>query len=323
MSLVTTALVLDSAGVLWMSGEDRLDFLERMSTNRLSDLESGMGRATAVLSDIGRVVDFVGCFSAAEGAIVVTSALGAAPALAGHLRKYILFNDRVRITDASDQVTVFRLVGPGAAEILRSVTTVDASALPPSAWVEIGEGEESTWVLPHVPPDRSLGFDIVVPQGARSIDMRARIAGAGVGVGLADVDNYAMARIEARRPAWGYEIDGARNPLELDLREVIDFSKGCYIGQEIVARLDTYDKIQLQMVRLRSSAPMSSGDRAYTSDPGIEHAGARRKSGSVTSAARLGREWHALAIVPTAFGAALEKLVIVGDAGALTAEVVR
>lgn len=333
---MTTTLVVDAAAVVWMSGEDRLGFLERLSTARLTDLSPGNGRATAVLTDIGRVVDFVGCYAAAKGIILVTSAPGVAPALAGHLRRYVLFNDRVRITDASEQVTVLRLIGLGAAGMAGMVTGIDVAALPPSEWAERGEGEEAIWILPHVPPDRSMGVDIVIPHGARADVVRARMIEAGAALASADSDALALARIEARRPAWGAEIDGTTNPLELDLRDVVDFDKGCYIGQEVVARLDTYAKVQRRMVRLRSAAPLNAGDRVIASGgTGDTSAGSetqrtsssfntsarsetRRSSGVVTTAARSGVEWRALALVPSALIAASPATLEISDHGRST-----
>ena len=312
---MTTHLFTGTAGVVWMSGADRLDFLERLSTARLKDLPVGQGRATAVLTDIGRVVDMVGCYASGDGAILITSALEAAPALAEHLQSYVMFRDDVRITDASGQVDVIRLLGPDATRVVETATGADLSSLPGSGWLEVGEGETSTWVLRHLPPDRMNGIDVVVPVGAWSEHMIAALIRAGAV--KSDRDVYTVARIGAALPAWGAEIDGTSNPLELGLKSIIDFEKGCYIGQEVVARLDTYDKVQRRLVRLRSSMSLVKGEPVQEKRVGEDarngnRAAGRRKAGTITSVARSGSEWLALAFVPTTLDLAQGR-VLVGD----------
>jgi folate-binding protein YgfZ len=68
-------------------------------------------------------------------------------------------------------------------------------------------------------------------------------------------------RIQHAVPLYGQEMGDAYNPLEAGLIGSIDFHKGCYIGQEVIARLDTYQKVQKRLVRLRFSpeAPVSPG----------------------------------------------------------------
>ena len=60
-----------------------------------------------------------------------------------------------------------------------------------------------------------------------------------------------VARVEMGAPAYGKELSEDFNPLEANLLEYISFTKGCYVGQEVVARLKTYNKVQRQLVGLR------------------------------------------------------------------------
>lgn len=65
--------------------------------------------------------------------------------------------------------------------------------------------------------------------------------------------NFPQHRIDNNIPAAGHEIVEAYNPLELGLKDCISFSKGCYIGQEVIARLDTYDKVRRQLLPFKIS----------------------------------------------------------------------
>ncbi|MEO8083532.1 MAG: hypothetical protein ABI780_06905 [Ardenticatenales bacterium] len=288
--------ITDAVGLVWLSGADRLSFLHRMSTNRVADLAVGEGRSTVLVSDAGRVVDVVGCHHAVGGTVLVTSAPAAAPVVAAHLSRYTLRDD-VRVTDATGQVVVRRVVGDRAIAMVERL--VGAIPVPPTgAFVDHGEGAASIWALRHTAPWPDSGWDIVMPAAASSEPFDR--AGITTGVEPLSAGDYAMLRIRHRLPAFGAEIDGTANPLELGLIRQIDFGKGCYIGQEIVARLDTYQKVQRRLVTLHGDAPMSVGDVVHPK--GVPPTSRRRDGlGRITSVASDGDGSLALAIVPSAW----------------------
>jgi folate-binding protein YgfZ len=67
--------------------------------------------------------------------------------------------------------------------------------------------------------------------------------------------------VEAGRPAWGAELDGSVIPLEANLADAISFDKGCYLGQEIIARIHSRGHTNRSLIGLRSDIEMCSGDR--------------------------------------------------------------
>ena len=93
------------------------------------------------------------------------------------------------------------------------------------------------------------GFDLVVA-GSDTGTLSAELSRHGEGLGLEPVGTEAldMLRIEHGVPTYGSELTEEVNPLEAGLVDFISFNKGCYIGQEVVARLNTYDKVQRQLV---------------------------------------------------------------------------
>ena len=96
------------------------------------------------------------------------------------------------------------------------------------------------------------------------------------------------ARIEAafRRP--GAELNDRVNPLEAGLEEFVSFTKGCYVGQEVIARLDTYDKVQRRLVRLDAPDGTAPGE-SLTS--GTRTAGWVTSVSSLTDNGRVARAW--------------------------------
>ncbi len=311
-----TGFVVGRVDVVWLGGAARLDFLQRMSTRRLVDLAPGEGRATAVVSDTGRMVDLVACHAGDAGAALVTTGPGAAAVVAAHLRRYVLYGDDVRVTDASGQVTVLRVVGPAAIGVVDAavdgIVAGDAAgrggidrapagassvaAMTPGQWRIVGPDARPVWVLRHPRPGGLEGFDVVVPAGDAARAAADRLAAAGAR--RWDDGAYAAARVAAGVPAFGAEYRAGEgdhaNPLELGLRGVVDFDKGCYIGQEVIARLENYDKVQRRLVRLRCRARVAAGDAV--SQPSA--AGERARAGRVTTAVGVGATWWALALVP-------------------------
>lgn len=299
-----------AVGVVWLGGPDRLAYLDRLSTNRVRDLDRGRGRATAVLTDAGRVVDVVACYQGDEGAVLITTSPEAAPAVAAHLRRYVLYSDDVRVTDASGQVEAVRVLGPAAwAAAAAAVEAAARHAVPggaggdePGSWREV-EGAWPIWLLGHPSPGGLGGVDIVVPSGDPVASIAERLA--ATGTPALEAAGYDALRIASCQPRFGAEIDGVANPLELGLRDLVDFAKGCYIGQEIVARLDTYERVQRRLVRLESVEAIAVGDRISAKD------GAKRgpRGCRVTSVAEDGDRWHALSLAPHSMAAGDRALV--------------
>jgi hypothetical protein len=91
---------------------------------------------------------------------------------------------------------------------------------------------------------------------------------------------YEAVRLQHAVPLYGHEMGDAYNPLEAGLIGSIDFHKGCYIGQEVIARLDTYQKVQKRLVRLRFSP-----DAKVFQDAALEDDG--QQVGKVTSVTSL------------------------------------
>jgi tRNA-modifying protein YgfZ len=120
-------------------------------------------------------------------------------------------------------------------------------------------------------------FDLILsPEAAPPVWQQ--LTGAGITpVGL---EAYQAVRVRYAVPLYGHEMGDAYNPLEAGLIGSVDFHKGCYIGQEVIARLDTYQKVQKRLVMLRF-APEASVSQGAS----LEHNG--QAVGAVTSVTRI------------------------------------
>lgn len=115
-------------------------------------------------------------------------------------------------------------------------------------------------------------------------------------------------RIRASIPLYGREMGDTYNPLEAGLIGAVDFTKGCYIGQEVIARLDTYRKVQKRLVALRFSQPSSAevGSKLISGD---------KEVGVVTSMGLIpgDSEMVGLGYVRSAFAAVGSRICVTGD----------
>ncbi|MCA9752109.1 MAG: folate-binding protein YgfZ [Gemmatimonadetes bacterium] len=146
--------------------------------------------------------------------------------------------------------------------------------------VEIEEsGDEVVTLVGEVPAELAPGLTI-----ARDGDVVAHVFGPGAAAATADVPpaapgEWERIRIETLRPAFGAEWDDRSLPLEVGLAGCIDFTKGCYLGQEVVARLYNYRRVKRHLVRLTLEG-------ADVPAPGTELLAGDAPVGRITTAAR-------------------------------------
>ena len=281
-------------GVLQVGGEDRLDLLNRMSTNQLLHLTPGTGAVTVFTTPIGRIVEVARVLSQPEQVLLLT-APGRAEPLRAWLQRHIFFQDKVSLAELTGPWSHWGIYGPQGLEVARAIAP-ELPALEPGAHVELPSG--MAWSVLQPRP----GFEFAL-QGEAT-----QRAAAGWPTGAAEQQAYEALRIEAGLPAAGREITSDAIPLEVGLWEAVSFSKGCYIGQEIIARMESRGRQarQLAGVRLEQAA-----------EPGASLRQGNSLQGSLTSVAaspRLG--WIGLAVVkPAALGKAGGR-VGVGEGGA-------
>ncbi len=239
------ALVQRPSGRLRCSGEDALDLLNRLSTNALMDLPESGGANTALTSNKGRIIDMLFVLRQHDRLLVITS-----PGNESRVREWLDFYtiiEDVEIEDITDSTTSVSLVGPASADLLSRVSRPPIPAPAPGSSVAVSvHGIEATAIRRDV--GGIMAFDLIAPApGGPALDAALTDAGAV----RADPEVMERVRIEQGVPAFGAELGEAYNPLEAGLQPIISYTKGCYIGQEVIARLTTYDKVQKRLVRLR------------------------------------------------------------------------
>ena len=264
-----------------LTGEDRRTFLHGLLTNDIAALAAGHGTYAAYLTPQGRMICDMRVIETGPRVLLGVERSVAAP-LATRL-KTLIFSEDVQVQDASEAFVELGLYGPGAGALIARVAGISTGAL---------QAEYDNVTSPFtVVRDETFGvagFDLIVPRGDREV-VRQRLV--DLGAIPADAATLETLRIEAGRPRFGVDMFTDTIPLEagIDAR-AISFTKGCYVGQEVIVRVmhRGHGRVARRLVRL--VLPAATPPR-----PGAPVFAAEQRVGEVTSSAESPRAGAPLA----------------------------
>ncbi len=230
-------------GMIELRGKDVLDFLHRISTNNIKDLGKEQIIKTIFTTEKGRIIDLTTLLNFEDYQILFTSSEHQ-PKVIGWLGKYIISDD-VKASDINGKYTLLEIRGPQADSFLTLICGTVVNNIAEDSFKVIsaegmlfflakmrdGKGHLKYWVI----ADQMNGYRFIkfAMENKGIFDFR-----------LVGEEAWNIYRVEQGIPAAPNEINDEYNPNEAGLLKFIDFKKGCYIGQEVIARLDTYDKVQ-------------------------------------------------------------------------------
>ena len=255
---------------LRLTGEDRLRFLNGQVSNDMRRAKADEAVYTGVMTIKGKLC--ADAFVHVEGEALLVDADGELrESLAARLEKYIIADD-VQVEDVTDQVGLFHLLDfydePGNTAVPKL----------PSVLREIGPGVRGVRATRLGRPGMDVIFDAALDSIVRAQMHHARYT-------LLNEDAAEAMRILMGVPRWGAELDESVLPAEAGIEErAVSFSKGCYIGQEVVSRVRSVGHVnrQLRGFRATDASPLYAGMRLHATDA----AGTVGKEvGRITSAA--------------------------------------
>jgi folate-binding protein YgfZ len=267
---------LDHAGLVEIAGEDRTTWLNGMISNDVARLEPGRERSgchAALLTNRGAIVADLHVVERGDRFWMLVERSALSDAIAA-LEKFIVADD-VTLEDVTSDWRQWSLEGPAAPAVLEALG-VDAT-LADGAGVEVEIAGQPV-VLVAVGVTGEWARRVIAPTRAQTA-VEAALLDAGVAVGLVsgDAETLEMLRIEAGVPRQGLELDQDVLPDEARLDSAISTTKGCYVGQEIVARLRSRGQVNHLLVGL-----CFEGEAAPV---GAELLAAGKRTGEVTSVA--------------------------------------
>lgn len=238
-------------GLLKISDHDRIRFLHNQSTNDFQTLKPGHGCDTVFVTSTARTIELVTAYLTEDAALVLISP-NRIQEIIKWLDRYLFPMDRVILTDISKQNCTFTLIGAESDSLLAKL----GIGLP------IGDSYASHQLLTindlevRVAIGSGLGLPgytliVAAHDGAKLWSILTEAGAIPMGESV-----WQKLRITQGRPFPDSELTEDYNPLEAGLWKTISFNKGCYIGQETIARLNTYKGVKQRLwgIRLQSSA---------------------------------------------------------------------
>ena len=243
-------------GRIRLTGADRVRFLHNQTTNSIEQLSAGEGCHSVFVTSTGRTIDLATVYAFADSLFVVVSP-GMSQQIYDWMDKYIFFSDKVTLTDEGEETFLFTVIGEGCDELARSLgaeVLIGQTAFTHRAIV-LASSENNI----QIACDAELaipGYTLWGPT-AQADAVRQAILSAGTTTGTDQ--QWENLRIQQGRPAPGKELTDDDNPLEAGLWHSISFEKGCYIGQETIARLNTYKGVKKRLWGLAIDQPVLAG----------------------------------------------------------------
>jgi tRNA-modifying protein YgfZ len=240
-----------SLGRIKVSGDDRLRFLHNQSTNDFQSLKPGQGCDTVFLTSTARTIDLATAYILEDAVILLVS-----PNRREWLDKYIFFTDKVELTDVTQQTCTFSLIGSGSDAVMEKLGAGELMGQP--------YGNHNTYKIGTVESVRiavgsglaSPGYTLIFPATEKTTLWNQLVE---MGVVEMSANAWETLRIIQGRPVPEQELTDDYNPLEVGLWQTISFNKGCYIGQETIARLNTYKGVKTYLWGISLNAAAETG----------------------------------------------------------------
>ncbi len=275
-------------GLIEISGDDRLRFLHNQSTNNFNILKPGEGCDTVFVTPTARTIDLTTAYVTENNVLLLVSPIRCQQ-LVEWFDRYLFPMDKVEVKDISSEYAIFSLIG---VESKNSIAKL-AGTTPPDApdashqLMNLGNVEVRVAVGSGLATE---GYTLIVPanNAAEVWQMLVETGAVPMGDRL-----WQQLRIQQGRPAPDYELTDDYNPLEAGLWNTISFEKGCYIGQETIARLNTYKGVKQRLWGVRLNGKVELGNVVQVGD---------EKVGKLTSCTETNDGYFGLVYIRTKAG---------------------
>lgn len=258
--------ILFDAVIVKLTGKDVLDFLHRISTNSLLNLQPQQQRNTLFLNEKGRFIDRATLLSLDNEYRLIGSP-DQHKRLFNWINKFVIMED-IGSEDLSDKLTMLEFIGPQTDSFLTLMlgSEVDLNDVRKVQTLGVDGFQFLFFVNREL---NGLKISKIVIEKEKAMEFINYMFGIKSVFDLMLIGNDAFdaLRIQNGIPSLPQEINDLTNPYEINLIDEVNFKKGCYIGQEVIARLDTYNKVQRALVRATfSSTPIEKNAVIFCND---------------------------------------------------------
>ncbi|KAA3648006.1 MAG: hypothetical protein DWQ07_03170 [Chloroflexi bacterium] len=259
-----------NVGYLEVHSEDRVDFLQRQTTNDLGLLMPNRAVNNVLTSATARILEIFLMLDRDEH-IALLVPPGRVDSTEVFLKSHIFFMDKVEVHNHSDDWSQIEVHGPEAVDRFGELGITQVPGLDEVIETELAGNAVSIIGIQGLTSE--LSYLLLTSKHSENT-----ILGALQNAGFKELeqDDYQVLRIEAGQPAMGHELTPNYTPLESGLAHWVSDTKGCYTGQEVIARQITYDKVTKNLIQLRLEQMVELGAKVLVDG---------KTAGSITSIA--------------------------------------
>ena len=256
-------------------GADRVKFLNGQVTNHVAALKAGEGCYATLVTAKGKVQSDLNIFALADE-LLLDFEPGLTRIVTERLEKYVIADD-AQLVDVAPHYGLLSVQGPRAADVVVRLGLEMELPKTLRAFATITDPTLGTLYLMNLPRAGTTGFDLYVPVAALGAVFDKLVAATkAVGGCACGWQALETARIEAGIPRFGADFDETNLPSEAGIEATaVSYTKGCYIGQEVIARLRTYGNVAkaLRGLRLADALPNLPvrGDKLFKDGKEVGH----------------------------------------------------
>ena len=270
---------LSHRGKIRVTGDDRVKWLQGLISNDILPLQPGQGCYSSFLTHKGKMLGYFRVYTLSES-LWVEDVGEVGDATFQALRKFLLYGIKAKMENCAETWGLLLVSGPKACAAVSAAFGVEMSDLTPVTAIAAKIGGHTAYVL-RTEETGEADLEILLPADALNTAWE-RLMEAGATYGIKAVGAHAREalRIEAGLPKAGPDLNEEIVPPEANLEgKAFSLNKGCYPGQEVVARMDTYGNVRRKLVGLvlKDSTVPPHGAKLFSGD---------REVGWVSSAAR-------------------------------------
>lgn len=252
-------------GFIELKGSDVLDYLHRIGASAVKDLPREKVANIVFTSEKGKIIDYSKLINFQDYQILICNRANLSK-VNSWLQKYIITDD-VKVEENNGKYGLLELVGPQADSFATLISGNVVNILNPDTFKIVNTEGIIYFLMKIMSEDGKMRYWILA--NLENCEKLLKYVNENKGIfdfSFIGEDSYEIYRIEQGIPAAPNEINMEYNPLEIGLNASIDFNKGCYIGQEVIARLDTYDKVKRRLVGLEFSEPIDFTEKMILND---------------------------------------------------------
>lgn len=232
---------------LRVSGPDRVTFLHNMISNDVEGLQEFTGKYATFLTSTGKIIADFYYYRFPEW-ILIDIEKDLLGRFQTELEKFIIMDD-VELTEVRPAPAHFSIQGPEAGVLVAEMCGIEP---PRSAGRIIAVGEKDSFWVMNRPSVSAVGFEVILPPSQREAFWK-KLKDLEEKGSIAEMGGEALEvlRVEAGIPRFGVDMTERNNPLEAGLHEAISLQKGCYTGQEVLARATYIGGVARRIARVR------------------------------------------------------------------------